>query len=150
MSCKECSQVCFHYCSNNPARVKGFRVSKFKVGDIVALSSGLECLVREMHYDKGARYTLQTPDTLLYNIEERHLEWVSSPVKTWHKQQLTLLADGIVGTVDVVHHPKCKVVQLTQTMNPNLPHVLATIPEDYQIDKNKEIVLHRGVNEYNT
>jgi hypothetical protein len=70
--------------------------------------------------------------------------------KDYHRQRLTLLADDVCGTVTAHYYADKMVVQLVQNLNGALPHVLATVPEDYPVTKYREIIIKRNTDEINT
>lgn len=70
--------------------------------------------------------------------------------KDFHQLPVTLLADDVCGLVTAYHFKDQKVVQLTQSSTPSMPHVLATVPEDYPVTEQGEVIIKRNTNEINT
>lgn len=71
--------------------------------------------------------------------------------KDFHQLPIMLLADDVCGILVTAYHFKDqKVVQLTQNATPSMPHVLATVPEDYPVTEQGEVIIKRNTNEINT
>lgn len=77
-------------------------------------------------------------------------EWVKNTAKDFHQLPVMLLADDVCGIVTAYHFKDQKVVQLTQNATPSMPHVLATVPEDYPVTERGELIIKRNTNEINT